>query len=159
MNSQNDSIANINRIAGGELSLKARLGYVALLLASSAMTTVIVSLWLTEQHLPLRAKLAFGVMSMIGAAWAALSVWALSTRRVLLARDRLIAGREVDEPVSIVSRVAREIRDDAHRDTARLYCKQINAGQGEHQLSPEEQEAVRLALAGGEVQSVILESG
>ncbi len=47
----------------------------------------------------------------------------------------------------------------AHRDTARLYCKQINAGQGEHQLSPEEVEAVRLALAGGEVQSVILESG
>ena len=47
----------------------------------------------------------------------------------------------------------------AHRDTARLYCKQINAGQGEHQLSPEEEEAVRLALAGGEVQSVILESG
>ena len=46
----------------------------------------------------------------------------------------------------------------AHRDTARLYCKQINAGQGEHQLSPEEAEAVRLALAGGEVQSVILES-
>jgi hypothetical protein len=47
----------------------------------------------------------------------------------------------------------------AHRDTARLYCKQIHAGQGEHQLSPEEEEAVRLALAGGEVQSVILESG
>jgi hypothetical protein len=46
----------------------------------------------------------------------------------------------------------------AHRDTARLYCKQVHAGQGEHQLSPEEEEAVRLALAGGEVQSVILES-
>ena len=46
----------------------------------------------------------------------------------------------------------------AHRDTARLYCKQIHAGRGEHQLSPEEEEAVRLALAGGEVGSVILES-
>jgi hypothetical protein len=46
----------------------------------------------------------------------------------------------------------------AHRETARLYCKQIHAGRGEHQLSPEEEEAVRLALAGGEVQSVILES-
>ena len=46
----------------------------------------------------------------------------------------------------------------AHRDTARLYCKQIHAGQGEHQLSPEEEEAVRLALAGGDVQPVILES-
>jgi hypothetical protein len=44
----------------------------------------------------------------------------------------------------------------AHRDTARMYCKQIHGGQGEHQLAPEEEEAVRLALA-GEVGSVILE--
>ena len=36
----------------------------------------------------------------------------------------------------------------AHRDTARLYCKQVHDGRGEHQLSPEEDEAVRLALAG-----------
>jgi Protein of unknown function (DUF4446) len=43
----------------------------------------------------------------------------------------------------------------AHRDTARLYCKQVHAGRGEHQLSPEEEEAVRLALA-GEVGSVTL---
>jgi hypothetical protein len=44
----------------------------------------------------------------------------------------------------------------AHRDTARMYCKQIHAGQGEHELSPEETEAVRLALA-GEVGSVTLD--
>ena len=43
----------------------------------------------------------------------------------------------------------------AHRDTARLYCKQVHGGRGEQQLSPEEEEAVRLALA-GEVGSVIL---
>jgi hypothetical protein len=36
----------------------------------------------------------------------------------------------------------------AHRDTARLYCKQVHAGRGEHQLAPEEEEAVRRALAG-----------
>lgn len=36
----------------------------------------------------------------------------------------------------------------AHRDTARLYCKQVAAGEGEQQLSPEEVEAVRLAIAG-----------
>jgi uncharacterized protein DUF4446 len=35
-----------------------------------------------------------------------------------------------------------------HRDTSRLYCKQVHAGQGEHQLAPEELEAIRLALAG-----------
>ena len=44
----------------------------------------------------------------------------------------------------------------AHRDTARMYCKQIHAGRGELQLSPEEEEAIRLALA-GEVGSVTLD--
>jgi hypothetical protein len=36
----------------------------------------------------------------------------------------------------------------AHRDSARMYCKQVIGGQGELELSPEEAEAVRLALAG-----------
>jgi hypothetical protein len=34
-----------------------------------------------------------------------------------------------------------------HRETARLYAKQIRNGQGELELSPEENEAVRLALS------------
>jgi hypothetical protein len=33
-----------------------------------------------------------------------------------------------------------------HRDTARLYCKQVRDGVGEFELSPEEDEAVRSAL-------------
>ena len=45
----------------------------------------------------------------------------------------------------------------ANRETARLYCKQVHAGEGELELSPEEAEAVRLALA-GEVESVTLET-
>ena len=45
----------------------------------------------------------------------------------------------------------------AHRDTARLYCKPVAGGAGEQPLSPEEHEAVRLALAGGP-QSVTLET-
>jgi hypothetical protein len=44
----------------------------------------------------------------------------------------------------------------AHRDTARLYCKQVVDGRGEHLLSPEEDEAIRRALA-GERASVVLE--
>ena len=44
----------------------------------------------------------------------------------------------------------------ANRETARMYCKQVRAGEGELQLSPEEAEAVRLALA-GEVGSVTLD--
>lgn len=43
-----------------------------------------------------------------------------------------------------------------HRDVARLYCKQIHAGASENELSPEEAEAVRRALA-GEVGTVILD--
>ena len=44
----------------------------------------------------------------------------------------------------------------AHRDGARMYCKQVHGGEGELELSPEEAEAVRLALA-GEVGSVTLD--
>ena len=44
----------------------------------------------------------------------------------------------------------------AHRDTARLYCKQVVDGRGEHVLSPEEDEAIRRALA-GERGTVVLE--
>ena len=35
-----------------------------------------------------------------------------------------------------------------HRDQARVYAKQVHRGQGELELSPEEAEAVRIALAG-----------
>jgi hypothetical protein len=45
----------------------------------------------------------------------------------------------------------------AHRESARLYCKQVVAGQGDVELSPEEAEAVRLALS-GELGSHILET-
>lgn len=36
-----------------------------------------------------------------------------------------------------------------HRDQARLYAKQVHSGKPELQLSPEEDEAIRLALASG----------
>jgi hypothetical protein len=45
----------------------------------------------------------------------------------------------------------------AHRDTARLYCKQVHDGQGEHELSPEEDEAIRLALTGEAPRTVTLD--
>jgi hypothetical protein len=35
-----------------------------------------------------------------------------------------------------------------HRDQARLYAKQVHNGRGELELSPEEQEAIKLALGG-----------
>ena len=36
-----------------------------------------------------------------------------------------------------------------HRDQARVYAKQVREGRGELELAPEEEEAVRAALAGG----------
>jgi hypothetical protein len=97
MNTQNESMAEsmtrVQKLARGELSVRARFGYVALLLVSLAMTVGLLSLWFTEVGLPLRAHLAFGAMSLIGISWAALAIWALSTRRVLFARDHVIAGR------------------------------------------------------------------
>jgi hypothetical protein len=36
-----------------------------------------------------------------------------------------------------------------HRDQARLYAKQVHAGRGELELSPEEDEAIKVALQGG----------
>ncbi len=46
----------------------------------------------------------------------------------------------------------------ATRESARLYCKQVVDGRGEMQLSPEEAEAIRLALAGDELHSVTLDT-
>jgi hypothetical protein len=45
----------------------------------------------------------------------------------------------------------------AHRDTARLYCKQVHDGRGEHELSPEEDEAIRLALTDSAPRTVTLD--
>lgn len=92
MSPQEVSFEQVRRLAGAELSLKARVGYVALLLVAAAMTVVVVSLWATEPALPIRTQLSFGVMAAIGASWVALAAWVLTRRRPLFARDRVIAG-------------------------------------------------------------------
>lgn len=92
MSPQMKSLQDVRQLAGAELSMVSRLGYVALLLVSAALTVVVVSLWLTEPGLPARTRWAFFGMSMIGVSWIALATWALTTRRVLAARDRVIAG-------------------------------------------------------------------
>jgi hypothetical protein len=69
------------------------LGHVALLLAALGMTVVVVSLWATEPALPLRTEVAFGVMTAIGVSWSAFAIWVLTSRRVLFARERVVAGR------------------------------------------------------------------
>jgi hypothetical protein len=44
-----------------------------------------------------------------------------------------------------------------HRDNARLYCRQVFDGRGEHELSPEEDEAIRLALTDSAPRTVTLD--
>lgn len=46
-----------------------------------------------------------------------------------------------------------------HRDQARLYAKQVHEGRGELALSPEEEEAVRLALTSGRVDAAAPPAG
>ena len=90
---QMQSLERIRSLAVGELSLRARLAYVALLLVAVSMTVVIASLWITELALPPRTQWAFGMMTLIGVSWSALAVWVLTSRRPLYVRDRVIAGR------------------------------------------------------------------
>jgi hypothetical protein len=87
------STAAVRQLVDTELSLPSRLGHVALLLAALGMTVVIVSLWLTEPALPVRTHVAFGVMIAIGLSWSAFAIWVLTNRRVLFARERIVAGR------------------------------------------------------------------
>jgi hypothetical protein len=80
------------RLADAELSLPARLGHVALLLAALMMTVVVASLWLTEPALPARTHAGFAVLVAIGLAWIGYAAWVLAERRPLLARHRIVAG-------------------------------------------------------------------
>ena len=85
--------ADLRRLLDAELSRPSRLGYAALLLASTAMTIAIASLWLTEPMLVRRAQLAFAVMTAIGLSWMVFAGWVLTSRRVLYGRDSLVAAR------------------------------------------------------------------
>ena len=76
-----------------ELSLRARFGHVALLLAALTMATITGALWLTEPMLPQRTAIALGGMSLIGIGWAGYAVWVLSARRVLLVTQQIVAAR------------------------------------------------------------------
>jgi hypothetical protein len=85
--------AELRRLLEAELSPRSRIGHVALLLASAAMTVVVAALWLTEPALPRRTAVAFAAMTLIGLSWIAFSGWALIRRRPLFGRDSLVAGR------------------------------------------------------------------
>jgi hypothetical protein len=84
---------DLRRLTSLELSLPSRLRYVALLLAASTMTAIVVALLVTEPVLPARTSLALGVAALIGVSWMIFAVWVLTRKRVLLAGHRIVAGR------------------------------------------------------------------
>ena len=67
--------ADLRRLTVLELSLPARLRYVALLLGAAAMTAIVSALLLTEPELPLRTSIAFAVMTVIGLSWMVFAAW------------------------------------------------------------------------------------
>jgi uncharacterized membrane protein YciS (DUF1049 family) len=85
--------ADLRRLTILELSLPARLRYVALLLGASALTAVVSALLLTEPELPLRTSIALGVMTAIGLSWMTFAAWVLMHKRILLGQQRVVAGR------------------------------------------------------------------
>lgn len=87
------TLPDVQRLLDAELSLRSRLGYVALLLGSLGMAALAGALWLTEPALPFRTQVAFALMIVIGLSWTVFSVWVLRHRRVLYARQHIVAGR------------------------------------------------------------------
>lgn len=75
-----------------EMSKRARLGHVALLMAALCGGLAVVSLWITEPILPLRTHLAFFVLTAIAAGWTWHAARVLRTRVVLLAPHRVRAA-------------------------------------------------------------------
>lgn len=87
-----DVTETARRIAEAELSLWPRIAHGALLTVALAMTVVVAALWLTEPDLPLRTRTALAVLAGIGAIWTGYAAWVLTQRRVLFARQRVVAG-------------------------------------------------------------------
>jgi hypothetical protein len=86
-------IPRVLQSATKEFSWRRRLGQTLLLVASACGSTVVGSLLATEPGLPVRTRIALGVLLLIGLSWTAFWIWALTGRRVLLAHQKLAAAR------------------------------------------------------------------
>ncbi len=75
------------------LSPRARYLHIALLFGTIAMTVLLVSLLVTEPHLPAPTRAAFMVMTAFALAWVGYAARTLLNRRVFLAEHRVIAAR------------------------------------------------------------------
>jgi hypothetical protein len=76
-----------------ELSTPKRLGYLLLLMLTLTAACLISTLWITEPApLPLRTKVAFGLLTFINLAWSGLCGWIVTRRKILFAQHRVMAG-------------------------------------------------------------------
>lgn len=87
------SVASVQARLASELALPSRVRYVALLLVSIAMASIVGALLVTESALPMRTRVALAVMLVVALCWIGFSCWVLSRRRVLYLRHRMVAGR------------------------------------------------------------------
>jgi uncharacterized membrane protein YfcA len=84
---------DIQLMLRAELSFRTRAVYLAGLLATACFAMALLSLWLTEPYLPVRTHVAFGLLAAINIGWSIFFGWALTRRKVLYARQGVIAGR------------------------------------------------------------------
>ena len=87
-----DAAAPEVRIVSAELATAPRVAHALLLAAALGGTAVTLSLFITEPDLPMRTRAAFAVLSLIGMGWATYALWVLTQRRVLYARQQVVAG-------------------------------------------------------------------
>lgn len=87
-----DAEAPESRIVSADLSARPRVAHALLLAAALGGTVVTLSLFLTEPDPPLRTRTAFAVLSLIGMGWTGYALWVLTRRRVLYARQQVVAG-------------------------------------------------------------------
>jgi hypothetical protein len=74
------------------LSLRRRLGYLAVGLAGLGGAVLIGTLAATEPGLPAATAAAFALLVLVGLGWAGFAGWALTRRTPLYAADRVLAG-------------------------------------------------------------------
>jgi hypothetical protein len=87
------TVEQVQAMLHRELSTPTRVGYLLMLLVTLLAAGLVGMLWLTEpRSLPVRTHLAFSALVAINLAWAALSGWVVTRRKVLFAAHNVIAG-------------------------------------------------------------------
>ena len=86
------SVAEMKRRVAGELSTGHRVLYTLLLCFDLAVGVVVAALLVTEPGLPVRTRVAFVGGLLLAAVWAVFFTLTLTRKKVLLARQQVIAG-------------------------------------------------------------------